>query len=508
MVLAGENGRRQVAARCCNSALAAGVRPGMPLTQARAIFPPGAGALRIEPFSEERERSALRALAVWALRFSPLCAPDEPDGLLIDVTGCARVFAGEERLARLVESSLRRLGIAARLALAPSFACAWAVARFGGRAISIIETGREREAIAPLPVEALRLDRETLQGLHEVGLERVESLLAVPRSALAGRFGEGLLRRIDLALGAATETIDPVRPLEPVRAERVFDGPTTQWEAIEGATRMLVDELAALLAARCCGVRDLEVVLRRSDLPALSIVVRLGRPSREARHLWSILRPKLEQANIGFGVEGIALVARRAGRIRAEQAGFFGRRKRADISSDARLDETIDTLANRLGPQRVLRLEPLQTHIPERAFRMTGALEDRVAPPATGAIVTAQDRPTLLIEPPAPVRVMALTPDGPVASVAWQGCERRAAASIGPERIGGEWWRGESETRDYFRVQEEGGRWLWLFRLAEGEGSGGGKGQRDKGTEGQRGNRGGALLARESGGWFLQGVWT
>ena len=56
-------------------------------------------------------------------------------------------------------------------------------------------------ALAPLPVEALRLDPMTAAGLRRVGLRRIAELTPMPRDALARRFGEQVARRLDQALG-------------------------------------------------------------------------------------------------------------------------------------------------------------------------------------------------------------------------------------------------------------------------------------------------------------------
>ena len=44
----------------------------------------------------------------------------------------------------------------------------------------------------------------------------------------------------------------------------------------------------------------------------------------------------------------------------------------------------------------------------------------------------------------------------------------------GPERVFGEWWRGDegSLVRDYYRVEDERGRRYWLFRDAPAEAGG------------------------------------
>mgnify|MGYP001419708152 CR=1 FL=1 len=101
-------------------------------------------------------------------------------------------------------------------------------------------------------LEALGVDGATAQKLAEVGIERVGEVLAMPRGALAARFGEGLLLRIDRALGRGIETIEAVRPVPPPAVERVFEGPTDRVEAIEHTVRGLLGEVAAELARRVC----------------------------------------------------------------------------------------------------------------------------------------------------------------------------------------------------------------------------------------------------------------
>ncbi len=96
------------------------------------------------------------------------------------------------------------------------------------------------------------------------------------------------------------------------------------------------------------------------------------------------------------------------------------------------------------------------------------------------------DRPPVLLDRPEPVTVMALTPDGPPVRLRWRGMEQRITASAGPERIACEWWhlapgeyiggqrhvgtkarRHEVGDRDYFKVQDERGCWLWVYRVVE-----------------------------------------
>jgi protein ImuB len=420
--------------------------------------------VHVEDFALDRDQEALRGLAVWATRFTPVVAPDPPDGLILDITGCGPVFRGEKRLVKQLITSVNALGFRARAALAPTIGCAWAAARFGGKEIAKVDSAGVRDALAGLPVAALRLDHDTQSGLYEIGIETIGHLFNLPRSMLPSRFGEGLLLRLDQALGEAIEVIEPVRPVEPARVEMVFDGPTTVLESIACAARRLLESLAAELARRESGVRLLDVVLGRSDAPPVLLEVALSRPSRNVAHLWSLLWPRIEKANLGFGVERVTLTASRIGRVRHRQMEVLsadGSASFREISAGA--GEMIDTLANRIGKERITRVEVRESHVPERVFVHCAALDERAGRAEPGAVVDA-DRPSLLFRDPESAEAIALVPDGPPSVLRWRGGAFPIVRAVGPERVAGEWWREGGGSRDYFKVQDAAGRWLWVFR--------------------------------------------
>ena len=79
----------------------------------------------------EADRRLLEAVADWCDRYTPLVGLDPPDGLLLDVTGCAHLFGGEAALARDLVTRLAHQGLRARVAVADTVGCAWGVARYG-----------------------------------------------------------------------------------------------------------------------------------------------------------------------------------------------------------------------------------------------------------------------------------------------------------------------------------------------------------------------------------------
>jgi protein ImuB len=526
--------RREVHA-CCRACAAAGVRAGLTLAHARALLPEGL-ALRVMVIEHDgtKQDAALERLAHWATRFSPIVAPERDaarggDGLVLDITGCAHLFGGEAGLLSRLVGDLSRLGFTGRAVAAPTPACAWAVARFGrlrateaghrrepkGKARTLsVASGEEAEALASLPVEALRIEPAVVAGLERVGVRRVEEVARLPRGELAKRYGADLPLRLDAALGRALpEPVQGVRVPPPVRAERAFAGPTTRLEAVMLAAQEVIAELCDLLERRVIGVREAVLTLRRVDAEPVSMTARLSRPTADARHLWSLLRPRVEKSHLGFGVEGVEMLALRTGRLTLAQQSLHhasapdGRgasasqrstdapsnphrmpdrspRPVAALRSELPAALLIDTLAARLGEDRVLRLRPVERHEPRRAWRLEPALHtctrgfDRTL---VETALTTHERPTTMLDRPEPTQAIALRPDGPPTRLCWRGSDRSVLHADGPERLVTR--EGPHTTRtgreqaapasacasapavlDCYRVQIETGEWLWCAR--------------------------------------------
>jgi len=297
--------------------------------------------------------------------------------------------------------------------------------------LSIIPEGQERETLRALPIAGLRVEEEVSDGLAEVGVTTIGELLDLPRSALPSRFGEQLLFRLDQALGSAIEIIEPVRPRPTVRAELEFNGPTTQYEAIEMASREVLGKLCSELATLERGVRRIELRLERVDTEPVSIVVMLSRATRNEKHLWSLLRMRLERANLGHGVDGIAMIAVHTTRLRHEQTQNLGPARVSSCEIESSGAELIDTIANRLGRDAAVRFEAVESHLPERAFCPVPACGETGRRDSVASPITAAPRPSRLFARPEPATVIALTPDGPVMSVAWRGREWRGRRCAG-----------------------------------------------------------------------------
>jgi protein ImuB len=462
-------GRRLLAA--INPAAAvAGLAAGMPLADALS-FVPGLATALAEP---AEDAAALKHLAEWCGRYSPWTAPDEADGVRVEITGSAHLWGGERALAADLTARLGRRGVAGRVAIADTVGAAWATARFAqaGDSIVVLPPGEARAALAPLPVEALRLDPATVQGLRRVGLKRIGDLYAMPRDALARRFGETVARRLDQALDNMPEPLSPLGEAPSRRVRLSFAEPITEPADLMLATERLSADLVQRLAREGTGARRLDLAFLRVDGRVERICLGTARPSRDPRHLAALFKERLDTIDPGLGVEDMILAAFAVEPLPPEQINFAGSSVEGD--AEAGIAPLLDRIGNRLGLDAVSRLEARESHIPERA---SVRVPNSVAPAKAGPQGSLDprlrgddgNRPIRLFDPPEPVDAFWLLPDDPPFRFRWRRRQHRVTRADGPERVADEWWRpggsgAVDAIRDYYRVEDEEGRRYWLFR--------------------------------------------
>ncbi len=463
-VLSATFGNRRLVTAADAAAQALGIAPGLPLADARALHP-GLAVAAADPVADA---AALARLAQWCGRYSPWTAPHGAEGVWLDVTGCAHLHGGEEHLVAEVVERLGRRGVACRAAIADTPGAAWAVAQHGSTPATLVPPGAARTMLAALPVRALRLDGATALGLDRLGLRRIGELYALPRAALAARFGAAVAHRLDQALGTVAEPLSPLPPAPMRWARRRFAEPIATPEDLAAAMGELVEGLTRRLAAEALGARRLALRCYRIDGGQAAIAIGTARPSRDPLHLGRLLRERLAEIDPGLGVEDMVLAATMVEPLAAAQLGLapWTHPAAGEGGGEAALAALIDRLANRLGPAALGSLVPHESHVPERAVRFVPALA--AVMPQHGVAWEAEPlRPIRLLAWPEAVEAVAPVPDDPPILFRWRRLPHRVRRADGPERIAGEWWRGAAEAaelRDYYRVEDEAGRRFWLYR--------------------------------------------
>ena len=458
LITALHDGNRRVIEAADAAAAALGLRPGMAVAHAMAVVP-GLHVLEADPADDE---AALERLARWCQRVTPLAAPDTPDGIWLDITGCAHFWGGEQALLDHLVGRLAQDGIAARAAVADTPGAAHAVARHGGEN-RVVPPGAQADAIASFPVAALRLPADMVATLRRLGFEQIDALARVPRALIARRFGPLPGRRLDQAHGRVPEPLQPLAHETPLQHRIAFLEPLLTADALSTATACLLDPVCAAMERAHLGARRVDLLFERVDGAVLATRIGTARPNRDARHLAQLLDAHLETIDPGLGIDAMRLIVPLSETLLWQQD---------DAGSSSDVSALVDRLANRLGADRVYRAAPVESDVPERSVRRVPALAQPsgVAWPSAGGAWLI-DAPTRLFHPPHPVVALAGLPDHAPRYFTWRRHRHTIRRADGPERIYGEWWRRDTENtavRDYFRVEDDDGSRFLLFRQGDG----------------------------------------
>lgn len=433
------------------------MRKGMPAAKAQAIF----RDLMLLDAEPEADATALERIALWALSvYSPIVAVDGTDGIVMDTEGADHLQGGEEPMVERIANQFKAKGLTAHLAVADTWGAAHACARAAAGRSVIVPCGNAVQAVEMLPLSLLRLPDKITSDLRTLGFKSIGELAGTARAPLALRFGPEIGRRLDQMFGRIAEPIHPIRGPDQIEVSRAFAEPIGAPETINKYVGRLVLQLVGELQRRGLGVRRTDLIIEKVDGSKQAIRAGTARPSRDIVWLTRLFRDRTEKIELGFGIEKLTLAAVMSERLEDEQKSSL---LTGEVIPD--IAPLIDILGNR--GQRVYRIAPVASDVPERSLQKIAAAAD-----ACGQTwVYDWRRPVRLLERPDPITAIALLPDHPPRSISWRGRRHDIKRADGPERVFGEWWTCDAElsaVRDYFVIENETGGRFWIFRAGDG----------------------------------------
>ena len=431
------------------AARAAGVQAGMSLPLARRRFP----VLLGRPRDEEAEATLLAELARWAGRFTSWVSLAPPRALLLEVGGSLSLFGGLARLERRLGREMRTLGHDWRAAVAPTPLAALWLAHAGGD-VRVTDIARLRRALAPLPLAVLALPPRQRSALGAMGLATLGDLLRLPRDGLARRFGPGLLRDLDRALGRRPDPRPRFEPPPYFHRCQSLPAPATDQAALLFVLKRLLGEMAAMLRARAAGITELRLILHQEGATKAALGLATDLPTADPALWWSLARERLDRHVLAAPVERLGLRSGLFQILPGAGRDLLARR------STAGGEGLLARLRVRLGRRAVTAVALAADHRPERAWRLcpppslegpapAGRTHRQTGDPASSRAY----RPLWLLAEPRRLAVRDGRPcwDGPL------------ALEEG-ERIEGGWWDGADVRRDYFIARNPRGARLWIYR--------------------------------------------
>jgi protein ImuB len=437
-----------------------GAFTGMALADARAAVP----ELVAVDDTPGKAAKLLRLLGLWCIRYTPAVAVDLPDGLLLDISGCPHLWAGERGYLKEIVLKLRNAGFDARAAIADTPGAAWAVSRFA-RISPIVPPGMQSQAISGLPPAGLRLEAEILERLQKLGFRTIGPLLSMPAPTLRRRFGKDLLLRIDQALGRIEETLAPLVPPVPYVERLPCLEPIRTAVGIAIAIEKLLSGLCLRLQAEGKGMRKAVLKCIRVDGRTVQASITTNRGSHSISHLLKLFDLQIARIEPALGIELFVLEASKVEEMDTVQEQIWAVDRGL---ADTALAELLDRVAGKVGAEAIRRYLPAEHYWPERSVKVAASLaeEPLVAWPE-------QMRPVRLLAVPEPIEVMALVPDNPPKTFTYKDKRHHIIKADGPERIGREWWCDSGEHRDYYAVEDSDGQRYWMFRSGHYDGGDG-----------------------------------
>lgn len=483
------------------AAARAGVQPGLQRATALALAP----HLLLAQADATRDAQALQALVHAALTFTPAVCT-EGHTVLLEVAASLRLFGGPQALLQRLQAALAPLGHRVRVASAPTAQAAALLARWrddlawGPHSTSLAQV---QQLLAPAPVGLLLAGQAHAAALQGMGLHRLRDLHGLPRDGLTRRFGAALLDELDRACGRRPDPRVWCTLPDTFASRLELASRADHADQLLHAATVLLARLVAWAQARQCRVAAFSLVMhherrhRHDDTTPAQTTLRieLAQPALDPAHLQLLLRERLARLQLAAPTLDLVLFCQDVVLREAPNAELFPTRQ----SDDEGLLRLLERLRARLGQDRVLCLEPVADHRPEKSTcerpalgwagvdtldgvpgwpalaPVLAAVPDSEGPAAAepGAGPSAVDDPDdelggepWELPPLLPHPAWLLPEPQPLAQR--DGLPLLAGQVLqlvaGPERVETAWWDGDPVLRDYFIAQAEGGALVWVFR--------------------------------------------
>ncbi len=381
-VLTGEGQTARIVA-ATRLARQAGVRPGMTLSQARALIP----KLVARGRDAACEVSAQEALLEVAERFSPRLEDGGAGLAYLDTGGLERHFSqassGEPAtrppeppellLARALILSAEDDGLPLRVGIAGSKLAARVAAGLRAEP-TVIPAGEEAAFLAPLPLERLSPGLRLAHTLERWGIHTAGQLANLSEAQISSRLGGEGQALHAIARGLDPQPLMPRQPPVDFREGSALEWPLVALEPFLFIARSALERLSRRLAGCGLACKQLELRLELEPDGHHERSIELPTATRDVKTLLTLVRLELEARVPGAPVTGFVFIAH-PDRPRAAQLSLFGP---AELSPDA-LATTLARLFALLGPERVGSPRPRDDHRPE-TFQL---VEFRPPPPPT-----------------------------------------------------------------------------------------------------------------------------
>jgi protein ImuB len=384
----------------------------------------------------------------------------------------------------------RELGVETKVAGADQPTTAQILARTAPERLIIVPTGRDAEALSPLPLEVASDSHLAISYLRKLGVGTLGALREFSPVALGRRIGPEGDRLVRIARAEPMPAPERHAPPELPVISVDLEPPIPSGEPVLFVVKRLLDELEAHISGQGLAIVALRLTLTFEGGSTRAEEILLPRAIRALRPLVAILGDRVLNTDKGSApgdgracfAEGhepriVTVEVRALGVTPAHstQSAFFDQKE----TSTEGLPSLVVRLAGTLGREGIYQAVLVPTWRPEASWQpaaldattdlQTVSAAQRKKP--MKAEIPSDPAAALELRPLPSQRPVFLLPEPlavsgqlePGCTLEWRGDRGVVRRAWGPERLRSEWWSAPFE-RDYYVVDLEDGERLWMYR--------------------------------------------
>jgi DNA polymerase-4 len=361
VIVGGTEDQRGVVHTASYEARARGIRTGMALVRAKQICPE---AIFLKGNYEHYQAISLLLQETYA-NYTPLIEFTSMDDAYLDLTGTLHLHPQPQQIAREIQNKVwQKTGVGLSMGVGQNKVIANIASGLKKpKGIVCVPAGKEKEFLAPLPVDALPgVGRMAKEKLTDLGIFSVGQLAQFSKLLLEQLFGKNGIKIWEMANGYDPREVKHRTIPRQISRETSFEEDTSDMGIIKGTLQYLTERVAKKLRENELVGQTIQVKIRYSDFNHNNRSRSLLCPSNDSITLFEMAHTLFDEIrlrrtrirHVGVAVTQIAPLN--------WQSALFNEKSRRES-----LNTTIDQLREKFGFMAILPAETIEL---KRKYRM------------------------------------------------------------------------------------------------------------------------------------------
>jgi DNA polymerase-4 len=329
-----------------------GIHSAMATVKARRLCP----AAIFLPVRMSRYHEVSEQIMAIFHRFTPLVEPISLDEAFLDVSGSTGLFGEAPAIAREIKKLiLQETGLTASAGVAASKLVAKIASDLQKPdGLTVVEAGREREFLAPLPISKLwGAGNKTIEALALLNVRSIGDLAALPQEILTSRFGKHG-RHLHLAANALDDRpVVPTREAKSIGHEETFSEDLTDLTAIKNELLELATKVGERLRRHELRGQTITLKIKYYDFTPSSRSLTLVEPTSDTMEIFRQVRDLLRKTEAGR--KPVRLAGISVSNLHEAGSGYqqdlFGKTRQRERSRV--LNEAVDLINQKFGEKTI-----------------------------------------------------------------------------------------------------------------------------------------------------------